>query len=67
MGATINASARIAQLGDRHENGGWSPHLHVQVMLDLRGRSGDYPGVCKRSEQAEWLSRCPDPAPLLGL
>ena len=28
---------------------------------------GDYPGVCRRSEQDHWLSICPDPGPLLGL
>lgn len=58
---------QIAVLGRRTENGGWPPHLHFQVILDLGKWRGDYPGVCRRSEQAEWLARCPDPRPLLGL
>jgi peptidoglycan LD-endopeptidase LytH len=66
-GAAYMAGERIASLGTRNENGGWPPHLHFQIILDLKGMSGDYPGVCKRSEQAHWLSICPDPRPLLGL
>ena len=63
----IAAGSELARLGDPSVNGGWAPHLHVQVMLDLRGQSGDFPGVCRRSEQSDWLTLCPDPRPLLGL
>ena len=66
-GAAFMAGERIASLGTRNENGGWPPHLHFQIILDLKGKRGDYPGVCKRSEREHWLSVCPDPRPLLGL
>jgi murein DD-endopeptidase MepM/ murein hydrolase activator NlpD len=66
-GAAFMAGERIAALGTKRENGGWPPHLHFQVILDIGAWRGDYPGVCKRSESAYWLSICPDPAPLLGL
>ncbi len=66
-GAAFMAGEQIASLGTRNENGGWPPHLHFQVILDLKGMRGDYPGVCKRSERDHWLAICPDPRPLLGL
>jgi murein DD-endopeptidase MepM/ murein hydrolase activator NlpD len=66
-GAAFMAGEPVATLGTRNENGGWPPHLHFQVILDLKGMRGDYPGVCKRSERDQWLSICPDPRPLLGL
>jgi murein DD-endopeptidase MepM/ murein hydrolase activator NlpD len=66
-GAAFMAGEAIATLGTRNENGGWPPHLHFQVILDLKGMRGDYPGVCRRSEREHWLAICPDPRPLLGL
>jgi murein DD-endopeptidase MepM/ murein hydrolase activator NlpD len=66
-GAAFMAGEAIASLGTRNENGGWPPHLHFQIILDLKGMRGDYPGVCKRSEREQWLAICPDPRPLLGL
>ena len=67
LGHTFDAGARIAKLGKREENGGWPPHLHFQIVLDIGDWRGDYPGVCRRSEQDRWLAICPDPRPLLGL
>jgi peptidoglycan LD-endopeptidase LytH len=66
-GAAFMAGEPFAQLGTKRENGGWPPHLHFQVLLDIGKAKGDYPGVCKRSEQDRWLAICPDPRPLLGL
>ncbi len=60
-------ATELGQLGDRTENGGWPPHVHFQVMLEIGDAAGDYPGVCRRSESARWLAVCPDPRPLLGL
>lgn len=66
-GLPVAQGQRIATLGDRSVNGGWAPHLHFQIMLDMLGLKGDFPGVCRRSERDRWLALCPDPAPLLGL
>lgn len=55
----------IGWLGDRAENGGWPPHLHLQVIGDLMGWCGDFPGVAAPSTAARWLELCPDPAILL--
>lgn len=66
-GKTLEAGAPIGWLGEPHENVGWPPHLHIQIIRDLDGREGDYPGVCRASEKDTWLARCPDPNLLLRL
>ena len=66
-GDFISRGDAIAELGDSSVNGGWAPHLHFQIMLDLQGRSGDFPGVCKVSEREMWTEICPSPYALLGL
>jgi murein DD-endopeptidase MepM/ murein hydrolase activator NlpD len=66
-GTAFMAGEKIADLGTKRENGGWAPHLHFQIILDIGDAKGDYPGVCRRSERDHWLSICPDPGPLLGL
>jgi murein DD-endopeptidase MepM/ murein hydrolase activator NlpD len=67
VGQRLAAGDRIGRLGTRAENGGWTPHLHVQVMLEIGDARGDYPGACRASQRAHWLAICPDPAELLGL
>ena len=57
----------FAEFGIPSENGQWPPHLHFQVMADLQGWKGDYPGVCKFSEKEKWLGNCPDPDYILQL
>src|ERR1700730_2050641 len=51
----------IAHFGEPHENGHWPPHLHLQIILNMEMKQGDYPGVCKYSEREKYLSNCPDP------
>ncbi len=66
-GRPFAAGAVIARLGDATVNGGWPPHLHFQVMTDLLGRRGDFPGVAAPSERAIYLDLCPDPNLILGI
>jgi murein DD-endopeptidase MepM/ murein hydrolase activator NlpD len=51
----------FARFGGPSENGNWPPHLHLQVVVDMGGRRGDYPGVCSDSELDFFLRNCPDP------
>jgi peptidoglycan LD-endopeptidase LytH len=67
VGQHLRAGTRIGWLGVPEENLGWPPHLHVQVIRDLQGQAGDYPGVCRASQATEWLRRCPDPNLLLRI
>ena len=59
-GRRVTAGERIGWLGDVAVNGGWSPHLHLQVMADMLGNQGDFPGVAAPREREVWLSLCPD-------
>jgi murein DD-endopeptidase MepM/ murein hydrolase activator NlpD len=66
-GDVVRAGDAFAEFGIPFENGQWPPHLHVQIILDMQGRKGDYPGVCKFSERDQWLKNSPDPDLLLNM
>ncbi|MBL0054778.1 MAG: peptidoglycan DD-metalloendopeptidase family protein [Chitinophagaceae bacterium] len=66
-GKYINRGELIGHFGTGAENGDWPPHLHLQVIEDLRLREGDYPGVCASSEKEFYLNNCPDPDLILNL
>jgi peptidoglycan LD-endopeptidase LytH len=66
-GERVKAGDIFAEFGIPAENGHWPPHLHFQMMADLQGWKGDYPGVCKYSEREKYLENCPDPDLLLQL
>jgi len=63
----ISRGEVIAEFGMRFENGNWPPHLHFQLITDMQGRKGDYPGVCRFSERQQWLANCPDPNLILQM
>lgn len=65
LGAVVKAGDPIGTLGAKTENGGWLPHLHFQVIHDMQGKQGDYPGVCSQSDLAFYRKNCPDPSPLI--
>lgn len=50
IGFRFRESETIATLGKPIENGGYSPHLHFQIMTDMREYKGDFPGVAAREE-----------------
>ncbi|EMR02445.1 peptidoglycan DD-metalloendopeptidase family protein [Cesiribacter andamanensis] len=64
-GKPVAAGEQIASLGTAEENGDWPPHLHFQIMLDMEGMKGDYPGVAAPSRADYYRLRCPDPNILL--
>ncbi len=61
IGDDIKAGEKIAQLGARSVNGGWVPHLHFQLILDMLDHKDNFPGVCAHEDQALWKAICPDP------
>ncbi|WP_151089379.1 peptidoglycan DD-metalloendopeptidase family protein [Hymenobacter baengnokdamensis] len=60
-GQALAAGAVFCHVGPHPENGDWPPHLHFQLMRDMQGRWGDFPGVAPPSEQEYWAALCPDP------
>ena len=59
-GQKIKRGEQIATLGEPYENGGWSPHLHLQCITDLGNWWGDFPGVATLSDAAYYLEICPN-------
>ncbi len=55
----------IAWIGDKHENGGWNPHLHFQLSINAPTKA-DLPGVVAEKDLAEALKNFPDPRIVLG-
>lgn len=64
-GKPIARGEQIAEFGDMEENGHWPPHLHFQLMFDLQGWQGDYPGVCRYSEMEHYRANVPNPELIL--
>ena len=67
IGQKINGGMPLANIGKSNENGGWLPHVHFQIILDLFDYDGNYPGVAPPSRKKFWRSICPDPGLMLGL
>jgi murein DD-endopeptidase MepM/ murein hydrolase activator NlpD len=61
QGDVIKAGEAIGYIGDNTENGGWSPHLHFQIMTTMLSCTGDFYGACEPSLWPLWKQICPDP------
>lgn len=66
-GQTIRRGELFSHFGPPAENGNWPPHLHFQIIIDMQGKKGDYPGVSKPSESDAWLANSPDADLILNL
>jgi 4-aminobutyrate aminotransferase-like enzyme/Ser/Thr protein kinase RdoA (MazF antagonist)/murein DD-endopeptidase MepM/ murein hydrolase activator NlpD len=66
-GQSLRRGERIGAIGSQSENGGWLPHLHFQIVADMLGRDGEFPGVAAPSQRRIWLSLSPDPNLVLGI
>jgi murein DD-endopeptidase MepM/ murein hydrolase activator NlpD len=62
IGLPIGAGQLLCHLGKTTENGGWPPHLHFQLIRDMQGFHGDYPGVCSQRDLSFYANNCPNPA-----
>ncbi len=66
-GKFISRGELLAHFGAPTENGDWPPHLHFQIIEDIRLYKGDYPGVCTIGEREKYLKNCPDPDVILNM
>ncbi|MBN1385405.1 peptidoglycan DD-metalloendopeptidase family protein [Candidatus Woesearchaeota archaeon] len=66
-GKKIEAGQEIARVGNYPTNGNWAPHLHFQLILDMKGMKGDFPGVASEKDREKMLKLCPDPNIILNL
>ena len=61
VGMVVQKGTSFTAMGQRHENGGWVPHLHFQIIQNMMGKEGDFPGVASESMLAQFSQNCPDP------
>ena len=60
VGQPVKRGAQIGRMGPYPTNGDWPPHLHLQIILDMLDKRGDFYGSCRPSQRDVWLSLCPD-------
>lgn len=65
VGQKVRAGEVIAWVGDEHENGGWNPHLHLQLSYE-RPLVCDMPGAVSAANREKALRTYPDPQLVLG-
>src|SRR5207245_8853276 len=66
-GQRVGRGKEFARVGTADENGGWMPHIHFQIILDLLELGADFPGVAYASQRGVWTALSPDPNLLLGI
>jgi 4-aminobutyrate aminotransferase-like enzyme len=67
IGKTINKGEKIAEIGNYEINGNWPPHLHFQLIIDLMGYEGTFPGVVEYRYHDIWKIISPDPNLILKI
>jgi len=72
VGDTVAAGDVVGFIGDHTVNGGWAPHVHVQIMTDLMadpdtGFDGNFEGAGEPSRMNIWRSVVPDANLLIRL
>lgn len=67
IGQEFEKGATLATLGTPDINVNYAPHLHFQIILDMEGMIGDYPGVCSEDKLEFYTQNCPDPNILLNI
>lgn len=66
-GKPVAKGTPFCKMGSHEVNGGWPPHLHFQIITDLLGNIGNFPGVARPSQRDIWLSLSPDPNLMMGI
>jgi|TARA_B110000240_G_scaffold90900_1_gene103317 murein DD-endopeptidase MepM/ murein hydrolase activator NlpD len=65
IGQEVRGGKLLARIGNKSENGGWEPHLHIQISL-IEPKSFDLEGVVARENRQQALQQYPDPRLILG-
>lgn len=60
-GKMIKKGEMVGNVGNFPVNGDWPPHLHFQIITDMKNNMGDYPGVCSKADKEMYMHLCPDP------
>jgi peptidoglycan LD-endopeptidase LytH len=66
-GRYIASGETFAEFGIAEENGFWPPHLHFQIIEDIKDYTGDYPGVASKADANYYLGNCPNANYMINL
>ena len=67
IGTSFRPGDILGTLGTPDINVNYAPHLHFQIIDDMEGNKGDYPGVCSEETLSYYSKNCPDPNLLLQI
>ena len=67
VGEPIDEGEMFGAIGNYPNNGDYPPHLHFQIIKDLKGYNGDFPGVTSVLNLEEDAKNSPDPNLILKL
>lgn len=62
---SLKRGTTIGWVGPKSENGGWNPHLHIQMSI-TDPKCHDMPGVVSLKERESAINQYPDPRLILG-
>lgn len=66
VGTKLKVGQIFAEIGDYHENGGWTWHLHLQVLTEKGFSDGwIHKGYCAEKDLSNIQFLCPDPSFIL--
>lgn len=65
IGQSFNSGDILGYFGDKSDNGGWNPHLHIQISK-IDPKTHDMPGVVSHEQRTQALQDYPDPRLILG-
>ena len=66
-GQALQAGDLVGHMGDIHENGGWTPHLHFEMTTDIHLTATEILGVGEAAYLDVWADLFPDVAALAGM
>jgi 4-aminobutyrate aminotransferase-like enzyme/Ser/Thr protein kinase RdoA (MazF antagonist) len=66
-GKPIARGEQFGRIGAPDVNGGWTPHLHFQLITDLLDLGCDFPGVVRSGQRRLWALFSPDPNLVIGI
>jgi 4-aminobutyrate aminotransferase-like enzyme/Ser/Thr protein kinase RdoA (MazF antagonist) len=66
-GQKLQAGDLVGHMGDIHENGGWTPHLHFEMTTDINLTATEILGVGEAAYLDVWADVFPDVAALAGI
>ena len=67
VGKSFKQGEALGTLGTTDINVNYAPHLHFQLIQDMEGQRGDYPGVCSGNRVEFYANNCPNPSFLLKI